>query len=190
MRFWGQDEARPIAHAARPVQPAPARSGAAARQRGTAIVEMALILPFLTTLVFGAIDLGRMAKFQNRMSNAAREAASVIQMLPTSVDSGCRGTRNATDRAEADSGLDMSSTGVPYRLTVALKVTPSADHPDGLIAYTGCTTATAGGNPLVIDPGDHVVVTIEGDVKIIGPYRWGTGDAAHLKRSTEVVVQG
>lgn len=162
---------------------APVPSGRRGRQRGTAIVELALILPFLTTLVFGSIDLGRMAKVQNRMSNAAREAAAVIQLFPTSVDSGCRDTRNATDRAAADSGID-SQTG--YRLTVALK------RSDGtLLPYTGCSDAVdADGTEVTIVPGDHLVVTVEADVKILGPYRWGTGDSAHLKRSNEVVVQG
>ena len=42
-------------------------------ERGTAAVEFALILPVMATLIFGAIDFGRMLWFQEVLVNATRE---------------------------------------------------------------------------------------------------------------------
>ena len=42
-------------------------------ERGSAAVEFALILPILASLVFGAIDFGRMLWFQEVLVNATRE---------------------------------------------------------------------------------------------------------------------
>jgi Flp pilus assembly protein TadG len=150
-----------------------------------AFVELALVMPFIALLCFGAIDLGRMAKFQNRMSNTARESGAILQLFPTSVNTGCRGDRNAVDRAaRQDSGL-TSVAG--YSLTVAKKGSGGV-----LTPYTGCGTAIApNGTEVSIEPGDHIVVTITADVKLVGPFNFAFSDGiVHLKRSTEVVVQG
>lgn len=153
-------------------------------QRGVAFVELALVMPFIALLCFGAIDLGRMAKFQNRMSNSARESGAILQLFPTSVNSGCRGDRNAIDRAARQDSDLTSVTG--YTLTVAKRSGSS------LIPYTGCAKAIAGnGTEVAIEPGDHIVVTITADVKLVGPFNFAFSDGVvHLKRSNEVVVQG
>jgi len=46
-----------------------------ARQKGQALVELALILPLLLLLVFGIIEFGRALYIKNTLSNAAREGA-------------------------------------------------------------------------------------------------------------------
>jgi len=44
---------------------------------GQAIVELALILPILVTLIFGALDVGRLFNAQIVLTQAAREGARV-----------------------------------------------------------------------------------------------------------------
>ena len=49
--------------------------GRAARERGAAAVEFALLLPVLLLLVFGIIDFGRALNAQITLTQAAREGA-------------------------------------------------------------------------------------------------------------------
>ena len=49
--------------------------GGAARERGAAAVEFALLLPVLLLLVFGIIDFGRALNAQITLTQAAREGA-------------------------------------------------------------------------------------------------------------------
>jgi len=48
--------------------------GGRVRQRGSALVEQALVLTFLLTVMFGIIDCGRALYTYHFVSNAAREA--------------------------------------------------------------------------------------------------------------------
>jgi len=45
------------------------------RDRGTATVEFAIVVPLLLLLVFGIIDFGRMASYHVQLTAAARAAA-------------------------------------------------------------------------------------------------------------------
>jgi Flp pilus assembly protein TadG len=152
------------------------------RERGAALVELALIMPVLAVIVLSSIDLGRTASFHNKMSNAAREGAGVAQFSPTAVSSGCNGDRNILDRVRKQS---ESLSGEPgYSVTVAKKSATTG----ALTPYTGCTTTTPA---LTFAPGDRVVVTVEIDVAMLGPMSMAfVGNSAHLERSAEVVVQG
>src|SRR5690606_35880839 len=73
--------------------------------RGVALVELAITLPPLVLLIMSAIDLGRMARFQNQLTNAAREGAAIAQYHPGWVGPGTAGScsvnhgRNIIDRA-------------------------------------------------------------------------------------------
>ncbi|HUB38783.1 MAG TPA: TadE family type IV pilus minor pilin [Streptosporangiaceae bacterium] len=53
----------------------PPSSGRKVRDRGTAAVEFALVLPLLLLIVFGIIDLGRALNAQITLTEAAREGA-------------------------------------------------------------------------------------------------------------------
>ncbi|MGD0376165.1 MAG: TadE/TadG family type IV pilus assembly protein [Streptosporangiaceae bacterium] len=55
-------------------------SGAAARDRGAAAVEFALLLPVLLLLVFGIIDFGRALNAQITLTQAAREGARLAAL--------------------------------------------------------------------------------------------------------------
>ncbi len=48
---------------------------AAPRSRGQALVEFALVFPLFILLLFGLVDLGRLAYINNAISEAAREGA-------------------------------------------------------------------------------------------------------------------
>ena len=52
----------------------------AARDRGAAAVEFALLLPVLLLLVFGIIDFGRALNAQITLTQAAREGARIAAL--------------------------------------------------------------------------------------------------------------
>ena len=68
----------------------------AARSRGQAIVELALILPVMLILVAGAIDLGRVFYSTITLANAAREGALEASADPTRSVPGAPSTRSPT----------------------------------------------------------------------------------------------
>ena len=45
------------------------------QQRGTALIEMAMILPLLTLLLVGIVNMGLMIREHQVLQNAAREGA-------------------------------------------------------------------------------------------------------------------
>jgi len=76
-------------------------------ENGTGLVEFAIVLPLLVTLVIGIIETGRFAAFSVRVSNAARAGAQFAQS---------QGQRTAYDTADiasaacADAGFTCSSS--------------------------------------------------------------------------------
>jgi len=87
-------------------------------QRGSNLVEMAIVLPLLLLLLAGVVDIGRMFNNYIIVANAAREGARLAARLPCYVE-------NATQRAllrsaivdaviqeAADSGISLESGNV------------------------------------------------------------------------------
>jgi Flp pilus assembly protein TadG len=60
-------------------------SSDAARDRGAAAVEFALLLPLLLLLVFGIIDFGRALNAQVTLTQAAREGARLASLNQSNV---------------------------------------------------------------------------------------------------------
>jgi Flp pilus assembly protein TadG len=124
----------------------------AARQKGQAILELALMLPVLLLLAVGIIEFGRLAYFAIEVSNAARAGAQYgTQSLALASDSA-----DITDAAQNDAP-DIGTN---------LNVTP--------VASCGCTaTAAIGGTcpgsgcsyPLV-----YLTVTTQYDLSTIFHY--------------------
>src|SRR5437868_10346613 len=52
-------------------------------QRGTAILELAMILPVMLLLTVGTLDFGRAIYIQNTLANAARDAARFASVDPS-----------------------------------------------------------------------------------------------------------
>jgi Flp pilus assembly protein TadG len=53
------------------------RSGRRYARRGAAVVEMAVVTPFLLLLLLGTIQFGYLFMYQETLTNAAREAARI-----------------------------------------------------------------------------------------------------------------
>src|SRR3954451_4844402 len=152
------------------------------REGGVVLIELALLLPVLTTLIFTSLDYGRLGQYQNRLSNSAREGASIATFSPLSVNTGCHGDRNVTDRVKGQDSKIATNPG--FSITVAKKDVSTG----ALTAYTGCDSAT---NGVVISPGDRIVVTVKATVKMTSPLTIKVlGSITTLTRSVEVVVQG
>ena len=56
------------------------------QRRGAAIVEFAVVLPLLLTLLFGIIDFGWVFLVRQTLTNAAREGARVAVLRTSTVD--------------------------------------------------------------------------------------------------------
>jgi len=88
-------------------------------QRGQALVEFALILPLLLTLVIGIFQFGTAYNYQNDMSQLANEAARYASVGNCS---GCVAGSPTTEipaivKADADTGaLRDPTTGVTIRI--------------------------------------------------------------------------
>ncbi len=87
-------------------------------RRGTAIVEMAIVLPILMLLLFGIIEFGHVMFVRYNMINAATQAARVGVVTP-----------NATEEllvARAQDALDNSGMG-QYAMSISAEITSPPD---------------------------------------------------------------
>lgn len=90
--------------------PAPARR-LAADETGSAMVEIALVLPLLLVLAFGVVMVGRVTHAQIAVQSVAREAARTVAVAP----SASLGLQSAEARAVAVAqghGLAIDRLGV------------------------------------------------------------------------------
>jgi Flp pilus assembly protein TadG len=146
-----------------------------AGEAGAALVEFALLVPFLALLVFGTIDLGRVFSQQNRLRNAAREGGLYAQYFPTQVTNtgACTDPNNITYKAlQEDSGA-------------ASNFSVSVTNADAGSGIAGCRTVT-------VSPGTHVKVTAaRANFPILTPFIGAfIGNSVTLHGTAEVVVQG
>jgi Flp pilus assembly protein TadG len=112
------------------------------RERGVAMVEFALALPFLAIIAFGTIDLGRAYLTWVQVKNAAREGAQYAQTHPYSqkpANADCANPDNVEYRARADSS---NST--------ALTVTVTPATPDGTGCQLDATSWPAAGSDVTV----------------------------------------
>ena len=84
---------------------------------GTAVVEFALVLPFLAVLALGTVDLGRAYQLKNRLTNAAREGAVYGQFHPCDT--------SAIQASVADEDPKLASLS-GYTSTVTVSGCPTA----------------------------------------------------------------
>jgi Flp pilus assembly protein TadG len=98
---------------------------------GTAVVEFALVLPFLAVLALGTVDLGRAFQLKNRLTNAAREGAVYGQFHPC-------------DTAEIQRAVDDEDPKISalngYSRTVSVSGCPNT--PAGNLTVTASSTMT------------------------------------------------
>lgn len=118
----------PLAHHRRPTSTSGSDGGArsAARERGAALVEFALIATLLLTLVFGAIDIGYQWRFSHEAVGASRAGARIGARLGTDrlTDMNVLSTiRTSLDSVDM---LDELSRVVVYRSDTANGRPPSS----------------------------------------------------------------
>jgi Flp pilus assembly pilin Flp len=143
-------------------------------ERGLALVEFALILPFLALLTFATIDLGRVYSLQHRLANGAREGAAFAQYFPGYVSSSgvCADPDNIRYRSLNENGGASTFTVTVTNVTTGATITGP------------CTTWG-------ITPGTKVKVTLSGSFTPLTPFaRQFIGSPATIRRSEQVVVQG
>jgi hypothetical protein len=117
------------------------RTAGRARRRawaGVGIVELALIAPVLALIVIGAVDLGRVFIYYERLTAAVREGA----IYGTYVTDASL----ISQRAYAETNGQLGTTGVDF------VVDPTSD----VTFYVGATTTRQTGS---FDSGDSVEVT-------------------------------
>jgi len=92
------------------------------RSKGQALIEMALLLPFLLLLILATFDFGRLFYMKIVMTNAAREGVSYLSHHPTD-DVNCEisnplicylGSENAIQLEGESSGLTVARSEITY----------------------------------------------------------------------------
>lgn len=81
----------------------PGAARPATRERGAALVELAIILPVLIILVLGVIDLGRVFYSYEALVNATREGARYCALHPGD-------TPGTTDRVRREINYNLGGT--------------------------------------------------------------------------------
>jgi len=144
-------------------------------QQGSALVELAIALPFLALLALTSVDFGRAYSLQHRLANGAREGAAFAQYFPGQViNSGaCADPENITYRALGEdrgvnAGFAVSVTNVDTGGTISGPCTRSG-----------------------IAPGTRVMITLTTQFRPITPFAMDLlGSVVNIHRSVQVVVQG
>lgn len=95
-------------------------------EKGQAMVEFALILPLLLTLLCGIIDFGWMYYNQITLNNAAREGAryAVIHYDPAEEWKDAAENRMITSMAGVSSAVAIVSDPVEQQITASVTATP------------------------------------------------------------------
>ena len=151
------------------------------RERGAALVELALLLPVFALLVFGTVDVARAYRLNIRLESAAREGVSFSQIYPNDVT--CTGAAN-----DVKDRVQLEDPDLPTHPGYA--VTAHRDVGGGTFAaYDIC--ASDGSDPELVDPGDRVRVDVSATFDVITPFVGAIiGDPIGMSGSAEVVTQG
>lgn len=84
----------------------------ASRQRGTALIEFAFVLPFLFVLTFTMIDLSRAFYIKSMITAAAREGVRVAAVTGDPAGGGYTTVRDRVRAVLQSSGIDTVSVSV------------------------------------------------------------------------------
>src|SRR5687768_6864745 len=90
-------------------------------RRGTALVEMALVLPIFVAVTLGIVEFGRAMMIGQLITNAAREGARL-----GIID----GSTNTEVRTSVQQFLAQSAGINAADLTITITVTPAAGNPN------------------------------------------------------------
>jgi Flp pilus assembly protein TadG len=145
-----------------------------AGQRGTALVEFALLLPLVALVCLGTVDLGRAFKTLNEVRNAAREGAAFAQRHPSRL----AGTACTTpDTAQWHARNEGGPTGQGFAVTVT---TPTGTFDS---ADSGCGPFVAGATS-----GENLTVTVSTAFNLLTPLLKAVTGAPTIRSSVTVRV--
>lgn len=88
--------------------------------RGAALVEFALVLPFLVIVVLGTVDITRAYQERNRLLGSAREGAAFAQFYPQFIDRGCNGGSNVVRVVEGEDSGDSTAGRIADHYDIAV----------------------------------------------------------------------
>ena len=146
------------------------------RDRGSSIVELALIAPVMVLLVFGVLDLARGYRMQIRLENAAREGAVLAQVRPNRVD-GCADGVDIVSRVHAE---DEGLVSMPIEVVVLTE--------DSLGAVEAPVSGCSGSHG---SPGTRLRVEVSAAFDVLTPIvERVVGDTITITGAAEVEVQG
>lgn len=104
------------------------------RERGASILELAFILPVMSVLVFGVLDLGRGYRMHLQVEAAAREGVAYAQIHPNDVD--CAPGPDIIGRVSAEEAGLAQRPG--FRVAVY-----GQDDSGAFVPVTGCGSDVA-----------------------------------------------
>jgi Flp pilus assembly protein TadG len=148
-------------------------------ERGLALVEFALLLPFLAMLTLTTIDLGRAYTLQHKLANAAREGAAFAQYFPGRVTN--TGSSLCTDPNNIRYHVNGENTSASAFTLTVTNMTSSA-------VVSGCTGE---GLTTSIAPGSRLRIQTQASFTPLTPFAKAfVGNTPTLTRKTDVIVQG
>jgi Flp pilus assembly protein TadG len=152
---------------------------------GAAILELALLFPFVALVVFGAIDMGRVFQLKNRLTNMARQGAYFAQDYPrqlTGNTGSCVGFKSIYRQA-ANEDPNVSLVRVEVR-----NITTGGGWVQATSATQSGLCPTSGFNPT---PGQQIEIRTVSNFTPLTPIvqQWMT-TPTEIYGTAEVVVQG
>ena len=118
------------------------------RDRGSAVVEMALVLPLLVMLVFGIVEFGRAYNTKVTLTHSARESVRVLALTqdPDQAKAAASAAAATLDPAKIQFTSTACTAGQPTTVTVSYPF--SYDIPlvnSGSVTLTGKGVMRCGG---------------------------------------------
>lgn len=147
-------------------------------QRGTATLEMALLLPLFGGVVMGFTDLGRAYRLHTSLTNAAHEGAAYARYNPHRVEAvgTCTDPENIVFATRNEQGAST-----PFAVAVHYTTQASDTPPAPWTPITGCGSKVAAA---------RVAVTASASFRPLTPLVAAlVGDSVTLRATSEVVVQ-
>ena len=163
--------------------------------RGSAAAEMALVLPLLTVLLFGSVELGNYFYSEHVLVKGVRDGARYAARHAFSNYTGCSGSPGATIENNTKT---LVRTG---RLSGGADILPNWTHANTTFTVTITCTTSVGGNTMtgiyndVVNAGGGAVGAPVVEVEASVPYRSIFGYIGHgfnltLNATSQAAVQG
>jgi len=151
------------------------RARRAGGQRGTALVEFAVILPLLALVAFGTVDLGRAFMTVNQVKNAAREGAAYAQTHPARLaGTGC----TTPDSTQWYARNEAGGAGSDFTVEVSTPAGTFTSSDSGCAPFSAAATS-----------GQDITVTVSKPFTVLTPLvRSVTGNTT-IRSSVTVRVQ-